>query len=369
MTLTTTEHLIGLKSLSSNIFIYGAGKNAKCLYCYLNMHLIPVTGFLVSDINGNPDFLFGLPVVETKGFQRDNEYLILSSINEYSNLYISIFNHIVDSRLKNVIFLSFALMSKIREELIFTKTRNIFQRGNYHISTNTPVETHHNILVMMGKDKTEYHWRFKSAMVEEQNICNVLDLFLHKTILEEYEDLYGCYHILHSLKTDNVISTKSISIYMAQSHVDKGIAGNCLSKWIIPIQVGAALTEQEICDVRDNMGENISEKNNIYSECTALYWMWKNAPKTDYIGLCHYRRHFKMSKDDFAGLVDSDMDVLVTTPTFVNETIHSFFSEFIPQADEDYFLRAIETICPEYLPEAKVFLNAKFFPQIGRAHV
>lgn len=46
--------------------------------------------------------------------------------------------------------------------------------------------------------------------------------------------------------------------------------------------------------VRDNNGENISEKNPYYGEYTFHYWFWKNMlhdiPKNSWIGFCHYRR-------------------------------------------------------------------------------
>ena len=47
--------------------------------------------------------------------------------------------------------------------------------------------------------------------------------------------------------------------------------------------------------IGDDTGDNISDKNRLYSECSALYWVWKNYDKIgnpDYIGLMHYRRHF-----------------------------------------------------------------------------
>ena len=53
--------------------------------------------------------------------------------------------------------------------------------------------------------------------------------------------------------------------------------------------------------LRDNQGENISEKNPYYSEYSFHYWLWKN--KIDHIedgtwiGFCTYRRFWLNNKN------------------------------------------------------------------------
>lgn len=65
--------------------------------------------------------------------------------------------------------------------------------------------------------------------------------------------------------------------------------------YIIPIQVGKALTATSLNIQKDDEGDNISYKNPWYCELTALYWLWRNT-KADYKGLIHYRRAFTTHK-------------------------------------------------------------------------
>lgn len=58
-----------------------------------------------------------------------------------------------------------------------------------------------------------------------------------------------------------------------------------------PIHVGAKKSSVVLDMLRDDEGDNISEKNDRYCELTAQYWAWKNV-KADYYGFMHYRRHF-----------------------------------------------------------------------------
>jgi hypothetical protein len=66
------------------------------------------------------------------------------------------------------------------------------------------------------------------------------------------------------------------------------------SDFIHPIQAGASLSDPIASCIQDNTGDHISSKNALYGELTAHYWVWKNAPKTDYVGFCHYRRFFDL---------------------------------------------------------------------------
>ena len=68
---------------------------------------------------------------------------------------------------------------------------------------------------------------------------------------------------------------------------------------VIPIHAGRALNTKRAKPllnkmIGDDTGDNISLKNQRYSELTALYWIWKNS-KADYVGLMHYRRYFNLA--------------------------------------------------------------------------
>lgn len=83
------------------------------------------------------------------------------------------------------------------------------------------------------------------------------------------------------------------------------------------LQLGS-LDKEELFELKDKDGENISKSNMQFCELTGIYWLWKNM-NIDYIGICHYRRYFY---DDAGNILDETIirnllnqyDMLVPIP-------------------------------------------------------
>jgi len=82
-----------------------------------------------------------------------------------------------------------------------------------------------------------------------------------------------------------------------------------------PIQCGAALNPHNVCALKDNTGDNISDKNYFYVENTGVYWIWKNVKDAKYKGNCQYRRRFQGIDEntDFDKIFE-DYDVICAKP-------------------------------------------------------
>ncbi|MBO5628655.1 MAG: DUF4422 domain-containing protein [Aeriscardovia sp.] len=132
----------------------------------------------------------------------------------------------------------------------------------------------------------------------------------------------------------------------------------------LPVFVGAALQKERAAALSakgylaDDSGENISEKNGSYCELTGLYWAWQNLD-ADYLGLVHYRRHFKESHGGSkAILTEQELRSLLhrfrlIVPEKRHYYIESLYSHYEHTHYADHLKKAREmlrTKCPEYLP-------------------
>lgn len=138
-----------------------------------------------------------------------------------------------------------------------------------------------------------------------------------------------------------------------------------------PIIVGKKSFAIQDTYYRDDVKDNIAQKNASYCELTALYWIWKNIKEYDIIGLCHYRRYFvKEMKKNFEDLLQekeiesylNDCDIILPQKKyFLKETIkHQYYSankglkkdyevleEVIRQIEPDY-VEAFEKVSKEH---------------------
>jgi lipopolysaccharide biosynthesis glycosyltransferase len=93
---------------------------------------------------------------------------------------------------------------------------------------------------------------------------------------------------------------KNIKIYVS-CHKNSYVPNNPL---LIPIQTNAINAKVRFNGMLyDDVGDNISEKNDRYCELTAQYWAWKNI-ESNYYGFFHYRRYLSFSKEKYASEID-----------------------------------------------------------------
>ncbi|WP_196606655.1 DUF4422 domain-containing protein [Pectinatus frisingensis] len=214
----------------------------------------------------------------------------------------------------------------------------------------------------------KYHIQTKQKL-ENMGFSNIImynaevDNILKK---DYFENLFAMknrpFRMIYDMYPKHVAKNQSIKIYMAKSVFDKPISNYSfnLSSHIIPIQVGAALTNKRIAEVLDNTGENISERNRRYSEMTAFYWMWKNA-KSNYLGICHYRRLWVHLDEIAKKLLTTDVDVVLPLPTLAE---HSVYEDYLLKHIPDVWKTMLDVLqenAPDYYNISKHIFNETIF--------
>lgn len=139
-------------------------------------------------------------------------------------------------------------------------------------------------------------------------------------------------------------SAKDIALYVATHNqpIESG------KSYIVPIQTGAALTEEVFCELTDDTGIHISDKNREFCELTALYWIWKNSPKS-IVGLAHYRRRFLINPAQICGILER-YDVIVPPKYYFRMSIRKEYSQFHVGKDLDVLIYILDELRPEIVP-------------------
>ena len=138
-------------------------------------------------------------------------------------------------------------------------------------------------------------------------------------------------------------------------------------KMFLPLHVGAE-GKGDLGYTKDNIGDNISEKNPKFCELTGLYWAWRNL-NSEYIGLAHYRRHFSLkrkSKDKFNNILTfveaskllEDCEVILPKKrNYVIENLYDHYKHtmYIEPLDE------VEKIIAEKYQEYSIYFEKLYF--------
>lgn len=145
-----------------------------------------------------------------------------------------------------------------------------------------------------------------------------------------------------------------------------------------PLHVGAEGKKDEKGNsldysyVKDNTGDNISEKNFCFGSQTGLYWAWKNLD-AEYIGLVHYRRHFLYRKSNKkkgiqGAIKKSELEPMmkkykVFVPKkrrYYIETVYSQYAHTLDGSHFDISRDIISEKCPEYLKAFDIVMNRTY---------
>ena len=333
-----------------NVYLYGAGVRASSMTNFLQFRGICIVGYLVTSMKGNTEEKSGHPVIEADKLQDDKNIVILAiDIKNIEECYETVSPSIHEI---------YRMDEGLYDSEFHNYFRHMFEQSfdkNKYAIVDGSVEKNH----LLCRCK-EFYFRVPPYLLDYGNLEKLKQILENKSVEKLFQSYYGRFRFLED-ESDVKRDAHTYSVYMARCHVDKNIESTKIPDWEIPIQTGAALTKKRICKLCDDQGENISEYNRDYSECTAIYWMWKNAPQTDYIGLCHYRRHFDIPKNNINIIGVNDYDIVVTVPT-ITIGIYQYFRQFVTAEDIDVLKGVIQEHYLEYHKATQDYYDNLFCP-------
>ena len=170
------------------------------------------------------------------------------------------------------------------------------------------------------------------------------------------------YRDVYALPEMHEDTGEEVCIYMTRCVVDKPLQHHAgeLPAVVVPVQAGAALTEQRVAVLTDDQGDTISGRNRHYSEMTVAYWAWKNSSAA-YIGMSHYRRLFTQPEKIAEKLRTTDVKAVLPLPTlYLHSLEKEYFLRYIPDVWST-MLAVLDEMHPEYSGAAKKIFAGKYF--------
>lgn len=200
-----------------------------------------------------------------------------------------------------------------------------------------------NSLIIIATPE-EYHNSIEQILIERDISCYVkLDSHAEYELMGNYLkkirnlNLAEDYEINGRLKNSD-----AVGVYMAVSHRDRPLRQSYKEEpWVKKIQVGAALTDERVCELTDISEDSISHENALYGELTASYYGWKYGIY-DITGLFHYRRVLCVTEGQLRLLEEGIVDVILPLPFVCGPDASGQYGRYLLQSDVDIMLDVIE---------------------------
>lgn len=342
-----------------NIYIYGAQSMANMVYDHLMQNQCKVEGFMVSRMLNNPDFLKGLPVriVYDLLEQKERICIIVAVLPRFRKEVMELLLHLG--------FCSIVTLDdQYADRLKKMQDRQFLGNTEYLLEVPEGIETSHAVLRKReGIDSVK--WRVDLTMLDSVRQAAVSGAWNDDGLTREYERMYGNGKLVlpaQDYTHDDPETAEEVGIYVIKSHVDKPTAGYVPCDYWKEVQAGTDLTKRRLCDCMDNTGDHISGKNKDFSECTAIYWIWKNGDRKKYTGVYHYRRHLNITPGNLQRLMEKDVTLVSTVPCLMYPSIRYFFvTRFLYEYDWLLMMRTIKRCQPGYYETALNFEKGHFY--------
>ena len=328
---------------NDTFFIFGITKYANTFYlnCVKRKIEKNIKAFIISDLNNTKRkslFYHGIPIHDItwlnkhseikKGFWGAFEKILyqIGPIGINSNIYFvpNCVNRFEYAKLYNESYQTITEYYNVMENIYEDYCFDLFPDNN---------------------DTTYYKY---TPLIDLGYLCDK-NIFNDKTDIGNlFFNQLGDYVLV---KNEDDESSYKCTIYSAKSHFDKKLIEDFNTPFTYNIQVGAALTDVSIEEIKDNSGDNISARNKDYCELTALYWAWRNDTTSNYIGLCHYRRKFVITEKILNYVMNENYDAVYTIPKLFDVGMREEFVErnyFITDEMWNLITMAINKLCPEY---------------------
>lgn len=359
----TSDQDFGKMKGKDNIYIYGAKRIANVVYEQLVESGCKVSGFMVSRTLGNPDSVKGLPVrlIYDMADRKKEIIIIVAVLSRYRKEVVEL---LLQLGFCNLITLSDKYANTLTNLLDEKQMYRFLDETGYELEVPTGIENNHAVLRQKGEPES-MKWRVNLNTINQIRQAADSGVWRNDGLTKEFEELYGKSELVQKTQFP-VCQTAKIQeradIYAVRCHLDKQITGANAYAYLQEIQAGAALTEQNICNIKDNTGDNISGKNKDFSECSAIYWIWKNVSKKKYTGIYHYRRHLDISEVELLRLMEEGTDLINTIPCLMYPSNQYFFvTKFLYEYDWLLMMNYIREYKPEYYNTARKFEKGHFY--------